>query len=158
MVEDRIQDVKVENRRAKITQTIESLVNSREQMLVSFALLAGMPASETDSDPVAPQPKMLQSFLQQLVDYLALGHFEIYQRIKEGNERRAKILEAATKYFPTLLETTDYLIEFNDKYDAFEVDHTDKEELDMLRNDLRQVGQALSKRADVEDLFLESLG
>ena len=72
-----------DNRRTRQTQTINSLLQERQQVLVSMCELAELESSEMPAETVL---RNLRNFNQQLVDYTALGHFEIYERIIDGKE------------------------------------------------------------------------
>ncbi len=147
------------DRRKSIGGTVRKLVDERQEVLVLFCQLAGVTATEEvdeDSDDVGFQPneKDLSAFCEVLMDYLGSGHFELYQRIIDGHERRHGVLRAAQQFYPTIAETTQFLVEFNDKYDRF--DGT-SEECQTLRADLNKVGKALSLRSDFEDKILSAL-
>lgn len=148
------------DRRKSIDGTVRKLVGERQEVLVKFCQLAGITASddelEGDFDDVGFQPGSadLGAFCEVLMDYLGSGHFEIYQRIIDGHERRHGVLRAAQQFYPTIAETTQFLVEFNDKYDHF--DGT-PDECKALRSDLNRVGKALSLRSDFEDKMLNAL-
>ena len=147
------------DRRKSIGGTVRKLVDERQEVLVLFCQLAGVTATDEvdeDSDDVGFQPKEkdLSAFCEVLMDYLGSGHFELYQRIIDGHERRHGVLRAAQQFYPTISETTQFLVEFNDKYDRF--DGT-SEECQALRADLNKVGKALSLRSDFEDKILSAL-
>ena len=88
-----------ENRRTRQSHTIDNLLQERQQVLVSMCELA-----ELESGEVPPVTVMhnLRSFNQRLVDYTALGHFEIYERIIEGKERRGNIKLVADRVYPLI--------------------------------------------------------
>ena len=71
--------------------------------------------------------RKLEDFNQQLVDYTALGHFEIYERIIDGKERRGNIKLVADRVYPTISETTQLFVDFNDKYDGYNGESDDAE-------------------------------
>ncbi|MCG8383675.1 MAG: sigma D regulator, partial [Gammaproteobacteria bacterium] len=97
--------------------------------------------------------QQLRGFCQILVDYIALGHFEIYQRIIEGEERRVVVQQAAKDVYPAIAESTDLLVDFNDKYD----DYVSEEDESELFQDLSKVGEVLAIRAELEDKIILSL-
>lgn len=148
------------DRRQSIGGTVRKLVGERQEVLVKFCQLAGVTATdEVDdeaSDDVGFQPAVgdLEAFCETLMDYLGSGHFELYQRIIDGDERRHGVLRAAQQFYPTIAETTQFLVEFNDKYDHFE---GSPEECQTLRADLNKVGKAISLRSDFEDKILNAL-
>ena len=41
-----------------------------------------------------------------LVDYSAFGHFEIYERIVAGRERRGQVVEIAREVYPRIAEAS----------------------------------------------------
>jgi len=63
------------NRRTRQTHTIKNLLEERQQVLVSMCELAELEAAEVPAETVIHN---LRHFNQRLVDYTALGHFEIY--------------------------------------------------------------------------------
>ncbi len=95
----------------------------------------------------------LKGFNQMLVDYTALGHFEIYQRIMEGNERRESIRVIANDIYPVISSTTDSFVEFNDKYEGAD----DQESIFPLAKDLSMVGEAMATRIEKEDKLLREM-
>lgn len=143
------------DRRQRLHHTIKSLIKLRQDVIVSYCELAGVSSFEQrDAEAHTVQPSQLRSFCQIMVDYTAMGHFEIYQRIIEGKERRKAVKEVADDVYPAIAETTDYLIDFNDKYDAFE---GTEDEVEQLAGDLAKLGQIISVRGELEDLLLDAL-
>lgn len=146
------QRIVARERRARISHTIRELVAERQQVLVYYWDLTEVTEAE-ERDPVQ-QAELLKRFCQLLVDYIALGHFEIYQRVVEGQERRQTVREVADEVYATIAETTDALIDFNDKHDGNEAPENNQE----FSADLSRVGKALSVRIDLEDRLLDALG
>ncbi|MBX2836663.1 MAG: sigma D regulator, partial [Gammaproteobacteria bacterium] len=104
-------------RRERLHNTISSLVKLRQEMVVAYCQLAGVSSFDRrDLEKHNVQAEELRSFCQVMVDYTAMGHFEVYQRIIEGKERRRAVNEVAVDVYPAIAETTDYLVDFNDKY------------------------------------------
>lgn len=141
--------IETRDRRGRIDQTIDELLSERQQVLVVYGQLIGL-----DKEPVANHAsqfdvQILRAFCQVLVDYIALGHFEIYQRIIEGDERRQIVLDAAKEVYPAIAESTDLLVDFNDKYDDYESDDEQA-----LLQDLSKLGEVLAIRAELEDKIL----
>ncbi len=117
--------------------------------------MAGVKAGDdSDLDGSTVRSEELRKFIELLVDYTALGHFEIYQRIIEGKERRNSVKEASARVYPGIAETTDFLVDFNDKYEGYAGDPDD---LAMLQKDLPKLGQVLSIRGELEDEILAAL-
>ena len=141
------------DRRQRISHTIDELLEERQQVLVGYCSLAGVSSFDNRQDE-QHQVKAgeLQSFCQILVDYTALGHFEIYQRIIEGKERRTAVQKVAREVYPAIAETTDHLVDFNDKYDGI-----DEEDFSELPDDLSKVGEVLAIRGELEDRILAAM-
>ena len=139
-----------ENRRSRQSQTIDSLLQERQQVLVSMCELA-----ELESGEVPPVTVMhnLRNFNQQLVDYTALGHFEIYERIVSGKERRGNIKMIADRVYPLISGTTQLFVDFNDKYEGVD----EPESLTNLYSDLSSLGEAMAERIESEDKLLREI-
>jgi len=66
-------------------------------MMARYAELAGVSSfAMRGVEEQKPDANKLRSFCQVMVDYTAMGHFEVYQRIIEGNERRRAVKEVAS--------------------------------------------------------------
>ncbi len=142
-------------RRERLQQSIQSLIDLRQKVFVSYVEMAGVSSFDVrDTEQHKVEPSKLRRFCQIMVDYTAKGHFEVYQRIIEGKERRTAVKDVAKEVYPAIAETTDYLIDFNDKYDAFE---STPEEVEMLSADLSKLGQIISIRGELEDKILAAL-
>ncbi len=139
-----------ENRRTRQTHTINNLLEERQQVLVSMCSLAELEASEVPTETVIHN---LRSFNQRLVDYTALGHFEIYERIIDGKERRGNIKLVADRVYPSISDTTQLFVEFNDKYEGAD----EAESLIDLYRDLSMIGEAMADRIESEDMLLREI-
>jgi len=145
----------VVDRRERLQNTIDSLIKLRQDVIISYCKLAGVSSfDKRDLETHTVNAKKLRSFCQIMVDYTAMGHFEVYQRIIEGKERRVVVKEKSDEVYPAIAETTDFLVDFNDKYDAFE---GSEEDIEMLSNDLSRLGQILAVRSELEDQILDAL-
>ena len=138
----------VDDRRNRTQDIVNKLLTERQEMLALFCRVAGL-------DPFNSKPDLdvLQEFCEVLVDYSAFGHFEIYERIVDGLERRKRVVEVAREVYPRIAEASEVAVEFNDKYDSS--DHT----LDMshLGQDLGKLGEELAMRIEMEDRIVEAL-
>ncbi|MFW2439800.1 MAG: Rsd/AlgQ family anti-sigma factor [Arenicellales bacterium] len=128
---------------------IHKLLDERQEMLVLFCQVAGLDPYQSGN----PLDQDIKAFCQKMIDYIAAGHFAIYDRLLNGGERRKQVLDIAAKVYASIEDTTDIAVAFNDKYD--EQDHS----LDFtnLQNDLAMLGEAMSNRADYEDQLIDSL-
>ena len=142
-----------QERRARTRKEIKQLIAERNSVLSQYYNLA----SQADQNPESNDETMelLQEFCQDLVDYLATGHFEIYRRIEEGEERRDEIIQLANQIFNRITETTQVAVAFNDLYDTSE--NFDPEVLNKLPEQLSKLGEELAIRIDLEDRFINTL-
>jgi len=138
------------DRRARLRSTIDSLLERRQRVLVGYCKIA----DEKNTADVETTAEDFRTFCQTLIDYTALGHFEIYQRIIEGKERRTAVKEVADQVYPNIAKTTDFLIDFNDKYDAFVASG---DQISMFENELSQLGEVIGERVELEDRLLAAL-
>ena len=120
-------------------------------MLVSMCELAELESGEVPPDTVMHN---LRNFNQQLVDYTALGHFEIYERIIDGKDRRGNIKLVADRVYPSISGTTQlFVVDFNDKYEGVD----EPESLTNLYRDLSSIGEAMAERIESEDTLLREI-
>ena len=139
-------------RRARTRKEIKQLIEERNTVLSQYYNLAKL--SEEDSD-VSNTLEMVEEFCQELVDYMATGHFEIYRRIEEGTERRDEITQLADRIMPRINDTTQVAIAFNDLYDS--TTNIGKDAVEQLPNYLAKLGEELATRIDLEDQFIDIL-
>jgi regulator of sigma D len=130
-------------------QIVEELLEERQSMLVLFCKVAGLAPFHHERTI----REELKEFCQILVDYTALVHLEIYERIVDGKELRQDVVETAEQLHEQLVELTTQIIDFNDKYD--ESDH--QLILNHLGEDLSELGEILAARAELEDRLIQVL-
>ena len=140
---------KTPERRTGSQSVIDKLVAERAEMLGLFCRVAGLEPFEHQHHR-KPARKLLQEFCQVLVDYIAAGHFSLYERIVNGTERRGAIKDLAGRLYPRISDTTQYALDFNDKYDNGE----DDEIADSFHDDLSKLGEALALRVELEDQII----
>jgi len=141
-----------QDRRASANHLQESLVAERTEMLVLFCRVAGL-EPYTDEKNKESAASALQHFCQVMVDYIAAGHFSLYERIANGVERRKKVADLAEELYPRIAQTTEVALDFNDKYDC--ADHCDLS--DGLADDLSKLGEELAVRVELEDQLLQAM-
>ena len=141
------------DRRARTRKEIKQLIAERNNVLSQYYNLA----SHADQNPESNEEtlELLQEFCQDLVDYLATGHFEIYRRIEEKEERRSEIVQLADQVFNRISETTAVAVAFNDLYDTS--DNFNPDVLNQLPEQLSKLGEQLAIRIDLEDRFINTL-
>src|SRR4030065_438501 len=129
---------------------VGKLVAERTEMLATFCRLAGIEPYSANDKSVQT---LLQEFCQILVDYVAAGHFAVYERILEGKERRKEVADIAAEVYERIAQSTDMALDFNDKYDC--EDHCTA--LDSLSRDLSKLGEELARCIDLEDKLLTAM-
>jgi len=139
----------VTERRGKTTKLIKHMLDERKQLL---ALLLQVSNLEPENTMEANQD-ILDEFCQVLVDYIAAGHFGLYERIIEGTERRKEVSDLAVKVYPRIEEATQAALAFNEKYDP---DNTDLN-ISQIQQDLSELGEQLTTRIELEDQLINKL-
>lgn len=139
----------VSERRQQTNKLIQELLDERRDVWAEYSTIAAMRPFRADQ----PLEIELRKFCQVLIDYVSLGHFGIYQRIAEGNERRRKVIELAERIYPRITEVTEAAVAFNDKYEALEGDSLRR----CLADDLSRLGEELAARFELEDSLVQSM-
>ncbi|MCZ6773209.1 MAG: Rsd/AlgQ family anti-sigma factor [Proteobacteria bacterium] len=137
--------------RPRSRKLIEDMLQQRQQMLVLLWELSKLDFAKVDQNI----RETLEEFQEILVDYIATGHFGLYQRISEGTERRQSVLETAREIYPRIAKTTDVAVEFTDKYEALDAPVIEAR----LTTDLSTLAEEIATRIELEDrLILAMLG
>jgi len=137
------------DKRGHTRDQVSKLLDERQEMLVLFCQLGGLEPYQS----TIPVEQQIRAFCQKMIDYIAAGHFAIYDRLSYGGERRQQVLEVAAIVYSSIEDTTDIAIAFNDKYD----EHDHLLDFSNLQNDLALLGEAMSNRADYEDRLIDAL-
>ncbi len=140
-------------RRARTRNEIKRLITERNSVLSQFYNLAKH--ADVSVNDINNTIELLEEFCQILVDYMATGHFEIYRRIEEGNERRDEITKLADKIMPRINDTTQIAVAFNDLYENTE--NIGEADVKQLPNHLSKLGKELATRIELEDQFINAL-
>ncbi len=130
-----------------VSDIIDRWLKERQQVLVVYCQL-----SDIIDDDSAETGNTLRTLCQLMVDYVSAGHFEVYdQLVQEGREFNNKAaLTEAKALFKEVDKTTEFVLDFNDKYQ--EVD-----DLEALTQDLSKLGELLANRFEAEDRAIEVL-
>ncbi len=130
-------------------QIIDSMLSQRTRMLKLLCDLSQQNLAQID-DAIR---ETLDDFLTVLVDYIAAGHFSLYQRIAMGTERRAPVLETARQVYARITDTTVAAVEFNERYGS-----ADRATLARrLARDLSALGEEVSIRLELEDRLIQAM-
>ena len=141
-------DVQVD-RRAQSHTEIDALVESRNGALT----LLGELASKQPFIPDHDTQLLLQNFCESLIDYTASAHFQLYRHLDEEKERRGAVIEVAEQVYSDIAESTQIILDFNDKYDC--EDHC--KDLSHLAADLSKLAELLADRIEHEDQVVSAM-
>lgn len=129
-------------------EMIDRWLFDRQRALISFFALQEAQGTENLAN-------QLQVFSQQLVDYISEGHFEIYEQLfREAKEYDDGGLELAHELYPHIEQTTQRLLNFNDKYASIDLVEAN---IAHLKGDLSSLGEKMSERFDMEDQLIARL-
>ena len=137
------------------SKTLPDLVNklllSRQESLVLFNKLAAL----KPFTPAASVYHLLRRFRQSLVDYLALGPFEVYEALEnqptDSPYRQARQL--ARQLYARIARTTQTALDFHDRYEGDEFEP----ELSGLNEELSRLGESLATRIELEDRIVAAV-
>lgn len=125
-----------------------ALIESRGQTLSLYADLAA-------HRPYHKTPQLtaeLHRFCQVLIDYTASAHFQLYHKIAEGRENRSPVATAAEQLYPSIAESTDLILAFNDDFGE-DLD----QDYERLEARLSELGEILANRIELEDKMILAL-
>lgn len=132
-----------------MSEMIERWIEERRELLVKYCELTEV----TDfSDPENNYDAELQQFCEIMVDYVSVGHFEVFEQITKeaeifGNDQG---LDKSPKLIDKIQTTTELILDFNDKYIT-------AKDLDALIIDLAALGETFVQRFADEDVLIDLL-
>ena len=130
---------------------VAKLLTARQESLVLYQKLAAM----KPFTPVDPARRRLRRFQQALVDYLALGPFEVYQALEEqpADSPYHQARELARQLYARTARTTQVALACHDRYDG----EVSEPALAQLDEALSQLGESLATRIELEDRILAAV-
>ena len=96
---------------------------------------------------------MVDEFLTILVDYIAVGHFGLYQRISDGNERRSRVIEMAKEIYPRIERATESAIAFSERFETADEKAMNTE----LAPALSSLAEQITTRIELEDILISAV-
>lgn len=130
-------------------QLIQKWLSERQSLIVSFNRLCSL-RPYTQEGAGSELPEALQEFCQLLVDYVSLGHFEVYEHIVATVEQcQQPKVQIPQRLLQALMDTTVCALDFNDKYQ-------NQCNSDKLDGDLSELGLRFAQRLEWEDDLLEA--
>ena len=143
---------RMEERRADSHRLIQELMNTRTEVLERYSQLAEQkPFDDSNSDTTFD---LLTEFCELLIDYTASAHFRLYRYIDENKEKRKAVIDVANKVYPRICETTQMIVNFNDRYDP---QTNDELSLQSLEKDLSDLGVEMTERIELEDRIIQAM-
>ncbi|MEE9551953.1 MAG: Rsd/AlgQ family anti-sigma factor, partial [Gammaproteobacteria bacterium] len=109
-----MQSEQATERRQSSYELIDHMFNERRQLLALLFQVSTVGPNGVNT----PDADLLEEFCQVLVDYIAAGHFGLYERIAEGKERRKAVANLAQKVYEQIEGTTQIALEFSEKYNS----------------------------------------
>ncbi|MFT5717270.1 MAG: regulator of sigma D [Oleiphilaceae bacterium] len=133
-----------------VSDLIDKWLLERKSLIVGLCGLSVNPGSSEEN-----KAEKLQSFCQLLVDYVSVGHFEVYEQlVAEAAEYNDGGIELAKKIIPLIQESTEVALNFNDRFDDI---HKVDDGIEDLIKELEELGKTLEDRFALEDNLIESL-
>ncbi len=128
---------------------LKNWLSERNDLIVQYCKLSGL-----RNQPDLPQFNEINQFCDILIDYVSAGHFEVYEQIVNACEVNGpSSIELLENLYPQIAQTTDIVVDFNDKYSK-------KNELSMFKeldSDLSVLGEAIARRVELEDNLMHTL-
>ena len=138
-----------QERRSNTAELIDHMLVERQQLLSLLLQVSELKNEELNNT----DEELLDEFCQVLVDYIASGHFGLYDRIIKKQERRKNVSELALRIYPSIDKTTQTVLSFNEKYDP----ENARRKLAELQVDLSILGEDLASRIELEDQLIQCL-
>lgn len=129
---------------------IDYWLDQRKLLLVEYCKVAGLSSKKSNA---LPTEEDLNNFCDYLVDYISTGHFKIYDMVmaRWKSTGFSTNSEIDNLYF-NIVETTDPLLNFNDKYSDKALDDDNYITFDQ---DISEVGEMLEQRFEQEDALIK---
>jgi len=120
-------------------KAILNWLDARQNLLVIFTRLCQM--KPKSMNPISTQ--MLNDFIEQLVDYVSAGHFDIFEKIASSSQGK----QFDNRVFIKILQNTNQSLDFSDRYAHIDTYQN-------LCDDLSALGEQLEERFAHEDKLI----
>ena len=140
---------KLQSHWSNVSQSIERWLEERRELLAKYCDLTEI--IDVDENAIA-HAEQLEVFCELMVDYVSVGHFEIFDQLhKEGQLfEDSSGLDKESNLLEKIQSTTEYVLDFNDRY-------LSSNDLDALIIDLASLGETLAQRFALEDNLIDVL-
>jgi regulator of sigma D len=133
-----------------VSDLIDKWLKERQELIVGLCELSANSGSSQEY-----KAEKFQSFCQVLVDYVSVGHFEVYEQlVAEAAEYDDGGLELAKSILPRIEKFTEQALAFNDRFDNI---HKVDDGIEGLMEALESLGKTLEERFELEDTLIETL-
>lgn len=145
----------------KTQDLLADWLQERQDLITAYANLIGLHGLESDNHE--PFEERWQQFCELLIDYLSLGHFEVYQQLEAQLEAQTsndpKAAMRSARVLALIQETTDRLLDINDQQEAWnQASHAEqKKRAGELKSALSEIGELVEERCSLEDYLLGCL-
>ncbi|MDP0589412.1 MAG: sigma D regulator [Candidatus Endonucleobacter bathymodioli] len=131
-----------------VSKIIDRWLSERQDMIVLYCSINGVEQLGSDKRSLIIK---LKEFCQIMVDYVSVGHFEIYEQLnQEGFEFDDGGIEIAQALYPQIESNTHECLDFNDRCELIS-------SVKGLQEALSALGEALEERFILEDKLIETL-
>lgn len=133
-----------------VEQLLQKWLRERREILIKYTSLA---SRFDDRDNAQEQPEdTLRELCQLLVDYVSVGHFEVFHELLREAEAFADgSNDLASDIIPSIGDTTEVILGFEEKYPLTQASHSSYTE------DLSLLGEILERRFELEDRLIVGL-
>ena len=134
---------------------VNKLLSARQESLVLYQQLAALkPVPHPQSEPGCH--RLLQRFQDALVDYLALGPFQVYRVLEDqpANSPYRRARELGRQLYARIARTTQAALVFHDRYSSAASQPSSAKQ---LKQDLSRLGEQLAERIELEDQIVAAV-
>jgi regulator of sigma D len=133
-----------------VNDLIDKWLDERKKLIVALCDISFKPGSSQEQ-----KAEKFQRFCQILVDYVSVGHFEVYEQLLlEAAEYNDGGTELANKVIPMIDISTEIALSFNDRFDDI---HKVDDGIKSLMTELDTLGKTLEDRFSLEDKLIAKL-
>ncbi|TNC79965.1 MAG: sigma D regulator [Oleiphilus sp.] len=133
-----------------VNKLIDKWLKERQTLIVKLCDLSVNQGSSKENIV-----ERFQVFCQILVDYVSVGHFEVYEQLlNEAAAFNDGGTELANKIIPQIQASTEIALNFNDRFD--DINKVD-DGIEGLILELDNLGKTLEERFELEDILIEAL-
>ncbi|MDP0561466.1 MAG: sigma D regulator [Candidatus Endonucleobacter sp. (ex Gigantidas childressi)] len=131
-----------------VSKIIDRWLSERQELIVLYCSINGVDQLKSDKRSLTVK---LKEFCQIMVDYVSVGHFEVYERLnQEGLEFDDEGIEVAQALYPKIESNTHLCLDFNDRCEVIS-------SVKGLQEALSALGEVLEDRFMLEDNLIETL-